>query len=326
MNKYVYRSSFKDEMLGFIKLRRAQGLRYMCGTVLRCLDTYLAEHPVAEKKLSPDFVDSWIAESFSALNPNTVNGYMMDYIQFAKYLNTLNIEAYLPIPSPHRQSYTPYIFSGSEVEAIFRAADNIKPGNDSNADLWFPMLLRLLYGCGLRLAEALSLTFTDVDIAEGVLFIRNAKGNKDRFVPMDISLTEILKQYCVTILRYNHDIIRLFENSSGNKIGNSRARYWFRRTLRDAGIELLPGADDSQSRTRNICPNCFRHTFAVTSLHLQHGHSISNYRITPLLSTYLGHNKLAGTQKYLHMTSEIAEDIHDATTAYSKGLFPEVPL
>jgi integrase len=292
---------------------------------MRYLDTYLVDKNVSEKNLTPNIVDHWIAECFSNLNSNTINGYIADYIQFAKHLNTLGIDAYLPVSPGSRQSYVPYIFSKEEINVIFDTADNIKSVVNPDGELWFPMLIRLLYGCGLRLAEALSLTFSDIDLDDGVLFIKNAKGSKDRYVPMDDSLAEILERYCITILSRDQERKLLFQNSTGNRIANNVALHWFRRVLSDAEIELLPTLSDTRVRTRNICLNCFRHTFAVTSLYIQLGENADNYRITPLLSTYLGHKNLAGTQKYLHMTSEISEDIHAGTSSYSKGLFPEVP-
>jgi len=237
MNKYTYHSILKDEIYGFINLRKSQGLQCLCETAMRYLDTYLADKNVSEKNITPNIIDGWIAESFNNLNPNTVNNYASDYIQFAKYLNTLGINAYFPLLSGFRQSYVPYIFSKEEIGVIFDTADNIKSAINPEGELWFPMLLRLLYGCGLRLAEALSLTFSDVDLNGGVLFVKKAKGNKDR--------------------------------------------------------QLSETAD--------------------------------SYRITPLLSTYLGHTDLSGTQKYLHMTAEVSENIHTNAAAYYEGLFPEVP-
>ena len=76
MNKYTYHSILKDEIDGFINLRKSQGLRYLCGTVMRYLDTYLVDKNVSEKNLTPNIVDRWIAECFSNLNPNTINGYI----------------------------------------------------------------------------------------------------------------------------------------------------------------------------------------------------------------------------------------------------------
>lgn len=325
MNKNKYTSILKDELTSFMKLQKTRGLRTTCGTTLRKFDDYLVKNSVNQKEMSSELIDDWISESFNHLNINTVRGYVINYIQFAKYLHLLGIYAYMPIPPAYKDAYTPYIFSGQEIGAIFKAADNMKASVHQESELYFPMILRLLYGCGLRLSEALSLTFSDVDTDSGILYIRKAKCHKERLVPMDSSLTNILRSYCKYVLQIYPSRVFLFETSLKTRLSDATARQWFLRVLSEAGISLLPAATDMRTKTRNICPNCFRHTFAVTSLHLQHIAGIDNYRVTPLLSVYLGHSKLKGTQKYLHMSAEISEDIYKETTSYSKGLFPEAP-
>jgi len=300
-----------------------------CSTALRALDNYLVEHGIDDKALTHTVVDGWVADSFSDLNINMVRNYINNYIQFTKYLHTLGIAAFVPIPPVYKQGYVPYIFSQQQIDAIFQAADNLRISanvHNSNAAVQFPMVLRILYCCGLRVGEALSLRHQDVDIETGMLRIRNGKGNKERLVPMDESLTDVLEGYCRFVRTSKPHGSFLFEGSTGEPHENSWARNWFRRILEDAGIELLDAEAGVRSQTRNICLNCLRHTFAVTSLRKQVAEGIDNYRSTPLLSIYLGHKKLTGTMKYLHMTAEIAEDIFVATTEYTKGLFPEVPV
>ena len=53
-----------------------------------------------------------------------------------------------------------------------------------------PLLFRMLYGCGLRISEALALLKSDVDLKDGVLHIRHGKNDRERIVPMSVSLTE----------------------------------------------------------------------------------------------------------------------------------------
>ena len=49
------------------------------------------------------------------------------------------------------------------------------------------------------------------------------------------------------------------------------------------------------------------------------------YSASPLLSVFMGHAKIYGTENYLHMSAENSVDIIEKTAAYSSGLFPEVP-
>jgi integron integrase len=55
------------------------------------------------------------------------------------------------------------------------------------------LIVRLLYGCGLRVTEPLNLRIKDVDIANGTLFIRGAKGGKDRVVALPCSLADEIR-------------------------------------------------------------------------------------------------------------------------------------
>ena len=58
-----------------------------------------------------------------------------------------------------------------------------------------PVLFRTIYACGLRASEARLLRVADVDLDTGVLQIRDAKGGKDRQVPVCAPLRERLADY-----------------------------------------------------------------------------------------------------------------------------------
>ena len=217
-------------------------------------------------------------------------------------------------------AYAPYIFSAHEIENIFQAVDKMDFPSNPDARKQFPVLLRLLYGCGLRLGEALALKTSHVDTEHGVLHILSAKGNRDRIVPMDASLTEIVNRYCLVL---DHSLKDPFLFATVDGLARKRlwARTRFREVLAEAGINIpsLP------PRCRNICLHCLRHTFAVHSMRMQQLSGIDLYSTAPSFSVYLGHYNLTGTQKYLHMTAENSEDIWRITNKLAKEIFPEVP-
>lgn len=70
--------------------------------------------------------------------------------------------------------FKPYIFSHTEMDQFFAMADNIRP-NCRNSHIFYPVLFRMLYGTGIRISEALSLTMDDVDLKEQVLRVINPK-------------------------------------------------------------------------------------------------------------------------------------------------------
>jgi len=329
MKDYVYTSVFKKEFADFLKLRKAQGLDDKNSYVLQSLDRYLSEHSVTSKELSPIVIDGWLSENSQNRSDNTLGHYVSYATVFGKHLITLGFDAFIPEYRGYTKTYVPYIFSTDEVETIFRIADNRQTKNDKLTRIQFPMLLRILYGCGLRLGEALKLRLADIDFKNGVIIIWHGKNNRDRLVPMEETLINILRVYCDFALAGKPMNAYLFESDykdgKRNCIGNPRYPSWaqnnFQRILKEMGIEVTKHSPNE----RGACLHCIRHTFSVNSLRKQDLAGIDSYSAAPLLSIYLGHTKLAVTQRYLHMTAENSEDILSVTAGYTKGLFPEVP-
>lgn len=73
------------------------------------------------------------------------------------------------------------------------------------------LMAMLIYGCGLRLQECLSLRIKDVDIEQGILFVRAGKGDKDRRTVLPESLKDDL-------IRYIAEIRSLYESDRKNDI------------------------------------------------------------------------------------------------------------
>jgi integrase len=323
-NEYVYASIFADEINGYLELRKSQKHK-VCREryYFQTLDQYLCCHRCLEKALTVDTVEGWLLSLPETMHINTRIVYISHYSQFAKYLHSICIEAFVPERPIGTSLYSPYIFSQMEIDAMFTAADdNVSTSrNGKKGAIQFSMILRLLYGCGLRLDEALCLRAQDVDIETGVIYVRKGKGNKDRAVPMDQSLTNILRRYIDKTINGDDESALLFPNKNGKPRVQAWARYCFHRVLVGAGIEIpaLP------RYSRNICLHCLRHSFAVASFRKQDKTGVDMYASAPFLSEFLGHDQLDGTETYLHMTAENSADTIDRTQTYSRGLFPEVP-
>lgn len=86
---------------------------------------------------------------------------------------------------PRRQHKLPNVLSKEEVKAILEAPKNLK----------HQAMLSLIYACGLRRSELLNLKPGDVDSKRGMLTILNAKGRKDRLVPLSNKVLEMLRSY-----------------------------------------------------------------------------------------------------------------------------------
>ena len=89
------------------------------------------------------------------------------------------------IQRPRREKRLPNVLSKMEVKAILEAPSNLK----------HRAMLSLIYACGLRRSELLNLTLKDVLSNRHLLFVRQAKGKKDRMVPLSPKIIEMLREY-----------------------------------------------------------------------------------------------------------------------------------
>lgn len=226
----------------------------------------------------------------------------------AEYMVRLGYTAYQIPPKavPYPQStYTPYIFSNEELAKLFIQADmSMSTALMPFRTIQCALLFRLLYGSGLRISEALSLKKKDVDLTAGTIFIRGAKFEKERILPLADSLISRSHTYVDAMQMY--DIWQKTEYFFPNSIGLKYAEgvmYWvFRDLLRKSGISH--GGRGKGPRLHD-----FRHTYAVHCLRnwVREGKNLTT--ALPYLSVYMGHVGPRSTQYYLRLTSELYPEI-----------------
>src|SRR5262249_55222165 len=156
-------------------------------------------------------------------------------------------------------------------------------------------LLLLLYGTGLRISEALSLTNEDVDLQEGVVFVRDTKFYKTRLVPMGTQMREVLVQYAKRRKesgRSQDKSAPFFMTRRSAPLTVALVESSFQRLRAHAGVHRADGAR-YQPRLHDL-----RHTFAVHRLTEGYRERQNVQKLLPQLSTYMGHAKISCTQLY----------------------------
>lgn len=319
----IYGGDLKGEMSNYLILRESMGRSiYQDRYILASLDSYLQEKGCHGKELTSEEIDGWLRTLENTMNVNTEIVYISHYTQFAKYLISLGLNAFIPDRPVRDRSYVPYVFTKDKTNELIFAADAIfsaiSPYARRNAAC-FSVIIRLLAGCGFRLNEVLLLKTTDVDLNEAVIHVRNAKGNKDRLVPIHESLANILRIYSASGIPQKSGLY--IPDRRGNPFSHATVTTYFKRCLEHAGI----AKHDLPRYARNICIHCIRHSFAVASFRKLDSEGKDMYNEVPILSTYMGHAQIYGTEKYLHMTTENSSDIMDKMEIFNNGLFPEVP-
>ena len=274
------------------------------------------------KNVSETLMNDWI-RSLSGKSSSIANMVVVIRI-FMKYLNSVGVTAYIPPTPKVADDYVPYIFSDEELERIFDRADNLDISASKKNPLIqfeFPMIIRLMYGCGLRIGETLALKMKDIDLVDGTLMMRHAKGDKQRLVPMTPFLTAILERYCLALGIVGDPNSWLFPiYGKDESMKPKDTQHWFEKILRLAEI-ALPGR---KKHERGPCLHCMRHVFVFKSFAAAEkaGRRIDDS--VPYLSLYLGHDSLQETEKCMKFSSELFPEALELFSEYSADVFPEV--
>ena len=238
---------------------------------------------------------------------------------FYRYAISRGYASVSPLPDnePRRQpSAPPYIYSQDELCRLFGAIDVSRRQAVKLDAHTLRTLLLLLYGAGLRSAEALGLTLADVDLAAAVLTVRDSKFHKSRLVPVGPRLADVLRTYAAQRVRRplpQSTDSAFLTNRDGSPVVKRTARAAFAGLLRIAEIH---GADNAR---QSPCLHSFRHSFAVHRLTAWYRQGADVQRLLPILSTYLGHQDPAGTQVYLSMTPQLLQQASVRFQRYASG-------
>jgi site-specific recombinase XerD len=281
-------------------------------------DGYFAERGTTEKVITEETINGWIQHLRMKNHSRTVSNKVSCLRCFLRYLRYCGIPVFMPQCPKWHEDYVPYIFSDKEMKKIFHYADKAANDNDDKTDFEIAMLIRVLYGCGLRHGEALQLIRSDVDFNRGTLFLRKPKNKKQRIVPMHQSLTKMLMQYCAAMEIYDKPDAFLFPGKEPDyPIGMKDIRKRFRAIMKKAKV-FIPTERPGQ---RGQCIHCLRHVFAVKSFAQAEQNGRAAADSIPYLSVYLGHFDMDGTEKYLKFSSDIFPEYTDMFETYSSGVF-----
>jgi len=174
-----------EEFVGYLK-----SIRYAENTI----GTYSDAVKIFFRFFSDRTIDSLEASDITFFN----NNYILKYGYSASYQNQvvnaiklffrvvqntkMEIES---IERPRREHRLPNVLSKEEVKLILQSLENKK----------HVAMLSLIYACGLRRSELLSLSLKDIHSDRNLLIINQSKGKKDRVVPISDKLILLLREY-----------------------------------------------------------------------------------------------------------------------------------
>lgn len=327
MNEQLeYRSVFAPYFDSFLKMKDTMGYGLnKFRWILLELDRFFVETCVTDVYITSKQITAW---SKTRVNDKTRTLYDKYSVlsQFCRYMCHLGHECYIPrLPRQKELDFIPYIFTHEQMESIFRECDRLAmPFANMNSALFaIPALIRFLYSSGVRIGEALSVKNVDVDYSHHWIIIRKTKNKMQRMVPVNSSLEEVMKQYETYRNRMPVEGLSdkdrfFFVSAIGKPFTKSTVYSWFRKIMVQCGI---PHVGKNQGpRVHDI-----RHTSAVHSFEKMVESGVDIYCALPILSTFLGHKTIKGTERYVRMVQEIYPEIIRMENPVTSFVFPNKP-
>lgn len=174
---------------------------------------------------------------------------------------------YYDIQRPKKSNSLPNVLGTDEALKLINAPDNLK----------HKAILHAIYSAGLRISEVINLRISDIRSADGYIFIKGAKGKKDRHVLLSEIFLVLLREY---YLKYKPSYW-LFEGQSGGKYSAKSIQSFYRKAQQKSGANPWS------------TPHTLRHSFATHALEL--GENFRNVQIM------MGHESSKTTEVYTHI-------------------------
>jgi len=205
--------------------------------------------------------------------PETVNLYL-NAIKFF-YRDVIKTYCKIDIKFAPRANKLPIVLSRNDISKILASIKNIK----------HRLLISLAYGSGLRVSEVVNLKIKDLNFSEKIIYVRQAKGNKDRITLLPEKLEKDLSNF---VAGKGFDSF-LFESERGGRLTTRTAQKIFENALARSGV---------------FCDATFhslRHSFAT--------HLLSNGTDIRFIQTLLGHQNIRTTQRYTQVSASNIQNI-----------------
>lgn len=269
------------------------------GVSLNTYKAYLSDLKKFQEFLTQQKITSFIevnnkqiASYINHLSKNvqsvSINRHLVSIRNFYLYLlqeEKINKNPCETIENPQIRKKIPLVLTLDEILALLSCIKDDIQGKRDKA------MLTLMYSCGLRVSELISIKISDLFIKESLIKCKG-KGSKERVIPINDYACSILQTYIQESRKYllenKKSSAYLFLNRQGNHL--SRVYFWkmVKKYAVKAGIK------------KEIYPHTLRHSFAT--------HLLENGANLRIIQTLLGHANITTTQIYTHISSSSLQE------------------
>ena len=265
-SKYTY-----DSYLGKTRdIMRYYGEKQLEEVTTEELREFLLKYLKEERKLSDRSINYY----------NSVIRFIYEVV-----LDKLLNKKQLPMRKQKKTVYK--VLTKEELSAFFNVCDNFK----------FKTIFMLVYGSGLRIGEVANLRVEDIDSKNMRIFVREGKGNKERYTILPKQSLEMLREYWRKY-RQNKRRGRIFLSETGKAITVGVIREHFRKYRRKAKIN------------EKATLHTLRHNFATDLI--ERGATLIQVK------ELMGHSNIRSTMAYIHVAN-VKLDLESPLDAFLKG-------
>lgn len=223
------------------------------------------------KGLNEEVVKDYIQMLLVRKNPSSV-ALSLSTLRF--FFETV-LHQKIKVENPKRNKPIPEVLTIEEVKKLISVIKNPKHN----------LIIKLMYGCGLRVGEVINLQKKDFLFDEGLIHIKMAKGRKDRMVKIPESLHSQLKAFS----KLNSENKIFFESNRGGKLTTKTIQAIVKHATIRAEIK------------KNVHPHTLRHSFAT--------HLLETGTDLRIIQKLLGHSDIKTTQIYLSGSNQLIKNI-----------------
>ncbi|OIQ22152.1 MAG: tyrosine recombinase XerD [Flavobacterium sp. MedPE-SWcel] len=286
--------SFITDYKSYLKIERGLSDNSVTNYLfdIRRLEKYLDDNDI---NISPVCIKEEVIQQFvynvaEELTPSSrarlISGLksFFNYIVFEDYRKDNPLEL-IEVPKTGRK--LPDTLSTDEIDALIAAIDLSKNEGERNR-----AMLEMLYSCGLRVSELISLKVSDLFFEEGFIKV-TGKGSKQRFVPIDA-----LTQKYITI--YKNEVRALQDIQKGEEdtlFLNRRGKGLTRAMI----FTIIKNLAKKINLNKTISPHTFRHSFAT--------HLLENGADLRSIQLMLGHESITTTEIYMHLDRKFLSNV-----------------
>jgi len=224
---------------------------------------------------------------------------LRSFVKFLKSAGVLTSDPTEILEAPFRRKKLPKALSKTQ------AGEMLDQEDAGRTPLRDRALLELMYSAGLRVSELVGVNLTDIDFKERTLLVRG-KGNKERIAMFGRTATTALRDYMAQERTEPSAGNGLFTNLKGGRITTRTVQNVVKRWALRAGLPP------------ETSPHTLRHSFAT--------HLLDGGADLKSVQQLLGHESLATTEIYTHVSIERLKATVDQAHPKSKGADPPRPF